>query len=170
VLLPVAAGLYTYFGLTQETAAHFAMKNKRAAAYGVVCFIAFLGPALGAVAYFPADLGLAVAGGIKGVFVIPAICALIFMLITEPKRQKPWFKAITEREAEHSMQFRREMMVNPSKAARFGVMSGGVFLLSAAVFILLHFALEIPYAWLVFLFMFAAQAFLTSMIFEKKKD
>ena len=165
VLLPIACGLYIYFGLTQETAAHYALNHKRAAAYGIVGFTAFLGAALATVAYFPADLGIVVAGIIKGVFVVPAICALIFLLATEPKRQKPWFKAIVEREAEYSMQFRKDM-VNPAKAARFGLLSGGLFFLSAAVFITLHFALAVPYAWVVFLFMFAGQIALTSMIFS----
>ena len=169
VLLPIACGLFTYFGLTQETAAHYALKHKRAAAYGIVSFSAFLGAALAVVAYLPGELGLAVAGGIKAVFVIPAICGLIFLLATEPKRQKPWFKAIMEREAEYSMQFRKDM-VNPAKAARFGVLSGGLCMFAAAVFVLLHFALSIPYAWVVFLFMFAIQSFMTAMIFEKKKD
>jgi len=163
VLLPMACGLYTYFGLTQETAAHYALNNKRAAAYGVTCFTAFLGATLATVAYFPGGLGLAIAGGVKAVFVTPAICALIFLLITEPKRQKPWLKAMMEREIESSIQF----MVNPAKAARFGVLSGGVLFLAVTVFITLHFALGIPYAWLVFLLMFAVQSFMTSMIFAK---
>jgi len=168
ILLPIACGFYTYFGLTQETAAHYAVKRKRAAVYGVVSFIAFLGATLATVAFFPAGLGLAIAAGIKAVFVIPAICALIFLLITEPKRQKPWLKAIMERDIEYSIQFRKDM-VDPAKAARFGVLTGGLFLLTAAVFITLQFAFNIPYAWLVFLFYIAIQSLLTSMIFEKKK-
>jgi len=169
VLIPVASGLYTYFGLTQETTAHYAMDNKRAAAYGIVCFTAFLGTALATVAFFPGGLGLAIAAGIKSVFIIPAICALIFLLITEPKRQKPWLKAMIERETENSLQFRKEM-VDPAKAARFGVISGGVFLLFVALFLTMQFVLKIPYAWIIIPFAFAIQALLTSMLFEKKKD
>ena len=169
VLIPLACGLYTYFGLTQETTAHYAVKNKRAVAYGIVSFAVFLGAALATVAFFPAELSLVVAGCIKAVFVIPAVCVLIFLLITEPKRQKPWLKAMVEREVGNSMMFAKNM-VDPAKAARFGVLSGGVCLLSAAVFLTLHFALGLPHAWLVFLFMLAIQSFMTSMIFEKKKD
>ena len=167
VLLSTACGLFIYFGLTQETAAHYAMKRKRATAYSVIGFIGVLGPALASVAFFPGESGLVIAGIIKGVFVIPAICALIFLLITEPKRQKPWFKAIIERELESNMQFRKDM-VNPKNAARFGMISGGLFMITAAIFITLQFALSIPFAWLILLVYFGVQSMLTSMLFAKK--
>ena len=169
VLLPIAGGLYTYFGSTQETTAHYAVKHKRALAYGIVSFAILLGAALAAVAFFPGKQSLIVAGCIIAAFFIPSICVLIFLLITEPKRQKPWLKAMVEREVGNSMMFANNM-VDPAKAARFGVLSGGVCLLSVAVFLTLHFALSIPHAWLVFLFMLAIQSFMTSMIFGKKKD
>ena len=167
VLLSTACGMFVYFGLTQETAAHYAMKRKRATAYGAVGFIGILGPALATIAFFPGESGLVVAGIIKGVFVIPAVCALIFLLITEPKRQKPWYKAIIERELESNMQFRKEM-VNPSNAARFGMISGGLFMITAAIFIALQFALNIPFAWLILLVYFGIQSMLTSLLFTKK--
>jgi len=167
VLLSAACGLYTYYGLSQETAAHFAMKKTRALAYGAVCLTAFLGAGLAVVSFFAAGLGLATVVGIKAAFVIPAACALIFLLTTEPKRQKPWLKAVVEREIEDSMMFRQNM-VDPAKAARFGVISGGMWFLAVAVFVTLGFLFTWQYAWLVFPFAFAAQVFMTSTIFLKK--
>ena len=167
VLLSVACGLYTYFGLTQETASHYAMKNSRALAYGAVCLAGFLGAGLAAASFFAAGVELAVSVGIKAVFVIPAVCALIFLLVTEPKRQKPWVKSMIEREIENSMKYHSDM-VNPVKAARFGVASGGLWLLAIAVFVTLGFFVGWQYAWLVFLFTLAAQVFMVITIFDKK--
>ncbi|MDR2570893.1 MAG: permease prefix domain 1-containing protein [Oscillospiraceae bacterium] len=168
ILLSMACGLYTFFGLTQETAAHYAMKNKRALAYGVVCVMAFFGAGFAIVSFLLAEMDIASAIGVKAIFIIPAICALIFLLATEPKRQKPWLKAIELNEYESNMKF-RSSMVNPANAARFGLISGGVFLFAVAVFVSIGLLIAWKYAWIVLLFYFALQTVLTSMIFEKSK-
>ena len=59
-------------------------------------------------------------------------------------------------------------MVDPAKAARFGVASGGLWILAFAVFMTLHFAAGWHYAWLAFPFALAAQVFMVATIFEKK--
>ena len=89
ILLSIALGMYTFFGLTQETTSHYAMKKGRAAVYGIVCFTAFLGTGLAVVSFLSSGLKMSVALGIKIAFILPAICVLIFMLATEQKRQKP---------------------------------------------------------------------------------
>jgi len=72
-----ACCLYTYFGLTQETSAHYPMKNGRAAAYGIACAMAFLAMPLGAVMYFFDGWELYMALGLETVLLLPAVCALI---------------------------------------------------------------------------------------------
>jgi len=166
VLLSAACGSYAYFGLTQETAAHYAMKKGRALAYGAACTACFLGAGFAIVAFLIGSFELSSALIIKTAFVLPAICALIFLLATEPKRQKPWLKAMVERETENSARFMQDM-VNPSKAARFGVASGGMWVLAIAVFATL-FIFGWQHAWLVFLFALATQVFMVLTIFEKK--
>ena len=167
VLLSVSCGMYTYFGLTQETAAHYAMKKGRALAYGIVCLAAFLGAGIAVVSFLFYDFEMSVALGIKMAFILPAVCALIFLLVTETKRQKPWLKAMVDRDIENSMKFHQDM-VDPVRAAKFGAASGGLWILAIAGFITLGIVISWPYAWLVFLFALAIQVFLTMTIFEKK--
>ena len=168
VLLAVSCGMYTYFGLTQETTAHYAMKKGRALAYGIVCLAAFLGAGLAVVSFLSYGFEMSVVLGIKTMFILPAICALIFLLVTETKRQKPWLKAMVDRDIENSMKFHQDM-VNPVKAAKFGVASGGLWILATAVFITLGIVTGWHYSWLVFLFALAIQLFMTMTIFEEKK-
>ena len=168
VLLAASCGLYTYFGLTQETAAHFAMAHRRALAYGMTCCAAFLGMGLAAAAYLVNNVELSRVIGIIIVFMLPAICALIFLLVTEPKRKKPWLKAMVEQEIESSMSLHQNM-VDPVRAARFGMASGGLWILAVAVCMTLGLVLGWRYAWLVFPFALAIQVFMTATIFEKQK-
>ena len=167
-LLSVSCGMYTYFGLTQETAAHYAMKKGRAAAYAAVCFSAFLGAGLAVVSFLFFGFEMSASLGIKIAFILPAVCVLIFLLVTETKRQKPWLKAMVDRDIENSMKFHMDM-VSPVKAAKFGIASCGLWILAAAVFITLGSVLGWRYSWLVFIFALAIQVFMTMMIFEKKE-
>ena len=168
VLAAVACGLYAYFGLAQETAAHYPMKKGRALAYGGVCLIGFLGTGLAIVSFLFSGFEISAALGIKMALILPAICCLIFLLATETKRQKPWLKAMVEHEIENSIQFHTDM-VDPVKAAKFGVVSGGLWILAIAVFITLGFAFGLQYSWLVFIFTLAIQVFMTATIFVRNK-
>ena len=173
-LLSAAFGLYTYFGLTQETTAHYAMRSGRALAYGIVCLIGFLGAGLAVVSFAFNGFEMSAALSVKMALILPAVCALIFLLATESKRQKPWLKAMMEGferkvglEIETAIKQRVTSMVNPTKAARFGVVSGGIWILAIAVFFLLHLVFSLPFAWIIFLFALAIQVFMVSTIFEK---
>ena len=168
VLLAVSCGLYVFFGLTQETASHYAMKRGRALAYGVVFAAALLGAGLAVVVFLGGGFELALAVGFKTAFILPAICALIFLGATGKTRQKPWLKAMVERDIENSMSFHHDM-VDPVRAARFGVASGGLWLLAISVFLALGFLLSWQYSWLVFPFALAIQVFMTATIFVKRK-
>ena len=171
VLLAVACGTYTYFGLTQETTAHYPMKNGRAAAYGIVCMLGALGAGLAVVSFALDGWEMSDALLFKIALILPAICGLIFLLATESKRQKPWLKAIVESySVDYSMNFSKYRdMVNPVKAAKFGVASGGLWLLAIAVFVTLGAVISWQYSWFVFLFAAAIQLFMVATIFEKKK-
>jgi hypothetical protein len=142
------------------------MKSKRALAYSAICFFGFFGAGIAVVSYLTAGVELYAAVGLKAAFIIPAACALIFLLITEQKRQKPWLKAMVERETENYMRFHADM-VDPVKAAKFGVSSGGLWVLAIAVFITIGFITGWRYAWLVFPFTLAIQVFMVTMIYKK---
>ena len=166
--ISAAFGLFTFFGLWQETAAHYPMKRGRAAAYGAVCTAGFLGAGLAAVSLLFGGFEMSAALGVKMALVLPAICALVFLLATEKSRQKPWLRAMARRDIEESMRFHADM-VDPAKAARFGVASGGLWILAAAVFATLGIAVGWDISWLVFLFALAIQVFMLATIFGKAK-
>ncbi|MCL2741326.1 MAG: permease prefix domain 1-containing protein [Oscillospiraceae bacterium] len=163
-VLSVACGLYAYFGLTQETASHYAVKGGRAAAYGLSSMAGVLGVGLVASSIYLDGWAVNLQLALKATPLIPAVCMLVFLLATEEKRQKPWLKAMEERMVEGFLGFRFGI-VDPVRAARFGVASGGVWLLAVAVFCALGLAIGWHVAWVVFLFALAAQVFMTSTIF-----
>ncbi|MDR1157490.1 MAG: permease prefix domain 1-containing protein [Oscillospiraceae bacterium] len=165
-LLAVACGLYTYFGLTQETAAHYAMKHGRALAYGAVCLAGFLGAGLSVVSFLVDGWEMSAAIGVKAALLLPAICGVIFLLATETKRQKPWLKAMIHHEVGAPMTFHYEL-VDPVKAVRFGVMSGGLWLLAVALFVTLGIFVDWGVSWLPPLFALPIQVFMVAYIFKK---
>ena len=166
-LLSVASGLYAYFGLTHESAGRHPMARGRAAAYGAVCVAGFLGAGLAVASFLVGGFDISAALGIKLALLLPAICALIFLAATEKDRKKPWLKAIVARDIERTMQFHSDI-VDPAKAARFGVVSGGLWIFAVAVFATLRFAVGWDMAWLAFIFALAVQVFLVSTIFDIK--
>ena len=174
-LLSLACSAYAYFGLTQETRAHYAMKSGRALGYGFVCLAGLSGASFAAVMLIFSNFSVSAALGIMMGLMLPAICALVFLLATEKKRQKPWLKAMMEHyekkiglDLENSINKHYTGIVNPIKAARFGIASGGLWIIAIALFFSLLLAIGWPYAWLVFIFALALQVFMASTIFEKK--
>jgi hypothetical protein len=171
VLTSTAAGMYVFFGLTRETAAHYAMKHNRALAYGIVAFLGFIGAGLAVTSFISYGAQLSTSLLIKIIFILPAICAFIYLLATEKSRLKPWLKnAIDngiENEIQKSMKYHADM-VNPIKAARFGVISCGMWILAVAVYIVLKFGMGLRFSEITFLIALAIQFFMVSMIFGNK--
>ncbi|MCL1854244.1 MAG: permease prefix domain 1-containing protein [Clostridia bacterium] len=167
LLLALACGLYTYFGLTQETAAHYPMKNGRALAYGVVCSAGFLGAGLAVALFLFGGWTLPAALVVKAALLLPAICCLIYLLITEAKRHKPWLKAIIARDAEAAMTF-HSGMADPVKAARFGIMSGALWLFAISLFVTLGVFIGWNVSWPPLLFALPVQTLMVNGILRKK--
>ena len=166
-LLADAAGTYAFFALTQETAAHYPMKIRRALAYFIVIFVGVFGEGLASVLFFFDGMALSTALGMECALVFPAVCALVFLILTESDRKKTWLKAMVERERENSMKHSFDM-VDPTRAARFGVISASVWVLAVALFILLFFQFEWEYAWVVFPFALADQLLLLAWMLKSK--
>ena len=80
-------------------------------------------------------------------FVLPGICILAFMLLTEKDRLKPWAKDFRKKAALH----------DPASAARFGLISGAIGIFTIGLFLLLGFLIGFKYSWLVFIFAAALQ-------------
>ena len=167
VLLSVAGGLYAYFGLTQETAAHYAMKSGRALAYGLVCLAGIFGTGIAVVSFLENGWEMSAAIGFKMALILPAICGLIFLLATETKRQKPWLKAMIEREVEGAIMFHADM-VDTTKTARFGIISGALWLFAIALFVTLGVIIGWHKSWIPLIFALPVQVLMVLGIFKKK--
>jgi len=169
ILIAGACGLYAYSGLTQESIASYPMKCIRALAYGIILFIGIMGEGIVMVSFFLGGMELAVALGIEFALVFPAVCALVFLVTTESDRKKPWVKAIAEHEMEIATRLRSDS-IDMVRAAKFGVMSIGLWILAAAVFITIGVFYDWWYALLVFPFAIAFQVMMISTIFVKKSE
>jgi hypothetical protein len=86
-------------------------------------------------------------------FVLPGIGLLVFLVLTEKERLKPWAKEFSTKAVEQEM----EMWQNPATAARFGLFSGAIWIFAVGVFILLGFIIGFKFSWLVFIFAVAIQ-------------
>lgn len=160
VFIALSGALFTIAGLTTETTSRYPMKIKRAIWYGVItgCGIFGLFISAGLLRYeIMGSLGVLIA------FLLPSICVLIFLLITEEKREKPWLKEIMEKERQKEA----NINVDPAKAARFGVASAGLWILATAFFVTMQFGLGWSYSWVVYIFMLALQVFMVAVILEK---
>jgi VIT1/CCC1 family predicted Fe2+/Mn2+ transporter len=156
----VMAGIlgFIYLGLTQETAAHSPMRPKRALLYvlavGLILFGAISAVITYAVTQYntPAD-GAVEAVGVLLVFALPGIALCVFLGLTEQDRRKPWMVKLHEEYAKKytSAEF-MEQSANPfgsqSRAARFGVLSGALWVAAIAGFIFLTIAAGIKLSWL----------------------
>jgi fatty acid desaturase len=88
------------------------------------------------------------------------------MLATEPKRLKPWLKALVDHEIESSMKHHLDR-VDPVKSARFGVMSGALWLFAIALCITIGVFLGWQFSWLPPVFALPVQVLMTVSILKK---
>jgi sulfite exporter TauE/SafE len=86
-------------------------------------------------------------------FVLPGIGILVFLVLTEKERLKPWAKEFHTKAVEREM----EMWNDPATATRFGLFSGAIWIFAVGVFILLGFLIGFKFSWLVFIFAVAVQ-------------
>ncbi len=173
IVFAASMGGYTFLSLTQESAYYFPMSNRRAMLHA----IGVGGLILGVCATFLQYLQSVVYPDIVVyphlivlpllVLAIPFGGLLMYLALTYKNRNKPWFEAQMRAgyvKSEHD----GAEMVDPINAAKFGVASGGLWILSIALFITGQFAIKFEYSWLVFLFALALQVFMVGSIFKKK--
>lgn len=156
---------FVYFGLRQETARNFAMDWKRALLYAIGSGLTLFGLILAAMLLFMDHINLEAVFGTLIPFVIPGICILGFLLLTEKKRHKPWVIQEQEVWAEHYV----KLYSDPKLMEQSGLLSGGLWILSFALFAVLGFIIGFQYAWVIFLFTIAAQMFIQYWVQSKSK-
>ena len=86
-------------------------------------------------------------------FVLPGIGILVYLILTEKNKFKPWAKNFGSMAAGRE----KDMFNNPAIATRFGIFSGAIWMFAIGLFFLLGYLISFKYAWLVFVFAVAAQ-------------
>lgn len=162
-----SAFIFTYLGLTQETAANFPMKRARAIWYSIAVSISAFGivtavsSAVSAMSGFR-DFGIIAALGILIPFLIPSAGWLAFLVLTEKPRHKPW---VIEQNNKYMAEYAEKF--TGKNAEKFGIGSGILWTLSIAVFITLGVIFGFQYSWLVFLFSIVGEMVLLYNMFNK---
>ena len=159
--VPLAVAGFTFLGLTQETAAVFPMKKKRAVWYAVGAWLITFGVILLPLVYFSAGPRDGLVGGIGSLlpFTLSGGGLLAFLSLTEKNRLKPWLRARV------AMEY--EMFNDPKDAMRFGLFSGAIWIFAFALFFLLGFVIGFRYSWLVFVFAVGFQLILQAVLSKK---
>ena len=169
---------FTYLGVTQETASMNPVSKKRGAWYAAAAGMIVFGLCTMPIAYFGVRIAGDIVSDIIGYnivsivpvvsllipFVLPGIGILVFLVLTEKDRLKPWAKDFRDRTVE------REMAVwqNSATASRFGMFSGAIWIFAIGIFILLGFIIGFRFSWLVFIFAVAIQLLVQAAMYRKK--
>lgn len=159
-----SAAAFTFLGVTQETTSRYPLSKKRGAWYALAAWALCFGVILFPLTYFATDRGLMEATATLIPFFIPGLALLIFLRLTEKDYLKPWARARYEKEA----RINREMWSDPLVAARFGMVSGAIWIFAAGLFILLGFLIGFHLSWLIFVFAVAIQLAAQSMMMKPR--
>lgn len=136
VVAALTVGTLVADALRQETSQNYRLPTRRALLFGLAAFTALLGVALAA-QFAWAGVWVLVVGGI---FAAAALVAFISLGVTQTNRKKAW-----------ALELHRRYMGNdrfsedPASAARFGIYTVVIWLVTALVFFVL--SATIGYAW-----------------------
>jgi membrane-associated HD superfamily phosphohydrolase len=97
-------------------------------------------------------------------FVLPGIGLLVFLILSEKDRLKPWAKDFHKKAVEQEM----ALWQDPATATRFGMFSGAIWIFAAGLFILLGFLIGFKFSWLIFVFAVAFQLLLQAIMSRAK--
>jgi hypothetical protein len=180
---------FTYLGITQETASMYPVSKKRgawyAAAAGLIAFGLSTMPIIFFGGRFAGDrfvttiqessemLSIITGHSISLIslismlipFILPGIGILVFLILTEKDRLKPWAKDFRQKAVEQEM----AMWQDPATATRFGIFSGAIWIFAAGLFILLGFLIGFRFSWLVFVFAVAFQLLIQGIMCKPSK-
>jgi hypothetical protein len=175
--LTTAAIGFTYLGVTQELPSMYPVSKKRGAWYacaaGLIAFgifsmpMGFFGSRLAGdfltitIQESPEMMSYITSHAVSIIpiismlipFVLPGIGILVFLILTEKDRLKPWAKEFHAKAVEREM----AMWNDPATATRFGLFSGAIWIFAAGIFVLLGFIIGFKFSWLVFIFAVAIQ-------------
>jgi hypothetical protein len=180
LFLTAAITGFTFLGVTQETASMYPVSKKRgawyAAAAGLIGFGLLTMPMVyfkSAQAFYGTSVDYFIGQIIRLIpvislmipFILPGIGILVFLVLTEKERLKPWAKSLQNNSIKKEM----EMWSDPVIAGRFGMFSGAIWIFSAGLFILFGFLIGFKYSWLVFIFAIAFQLLIQGILYKPSK-
>jgi hypothetical protein len=170
---------FTFLGVTPETAAVYPVSKKRGAWYATAAGLFAFGLFTMPVTYFSLKFAGKIVNEFLGFdfesliplfgllipFVLPGIGILVYLVLTEKDRLKPWAKSF------HNKAIKGEMAIwnDPAAATRFGMFSGAIWIFAIGIFLLLGFLIGFKYSWLVFIFAVAFQLLIQASM-SKKSD
>ena len=97
-------------------------------------------------------------------FVLPGVGILVYLILSEKDRLKPWAKDFHKKTMEREM----AMWSDPATASRFGMFSGAIWIFAFGLFILLGFLVSFKFSWLAFIFATAFQLVVQGLMSKKK--
>lgn len=155
----VAAPIFSYFGLIQETGHHYGMNHRRALSYSLAGEVLLLGVVAAGMMVFQRQELLMIFASFMPFATISTI-AFLYLGLTEKKRRKmgpDWEKQWIE------------YYSNPQTWAVKGALSGALWIFSIAVFFLVAFTWGWKYSWIVFVVAVGLEVLMDAFIALKKK-
>lgn len=155
----VAAPIFSYFGLIQETRHHYGMNRRRALSYSLAGEVLLLGIVAAGMMYIQRHEPLIIFASFMPFAIISAI-AFLYLGLTEKKRRKMgpvWEKQWIE------------YYSNPQTWAVRGAISGALWVFSIAVFFLVAFTWGWKYSWIVFVVAVGLEVLMDAFFTVKKK-
>jgi hypothetical protein len=96
-------------------------------------------------------------------FILPGVGLLVFLVLTEKDRLKPWAKNFHKKAMEQEM----AMWQDPATATRFGMFSGAIWIFATGLFFLLGFLIGFKFSWLSFVFAVAFQLLIQGLMSKR---
>lgn len=151
--IPLPAAALIYLRLTQETARNLPMPWKRALIYALVSGVILFGLITSVMLYFMEDQDMQAVLGTLIPFVVPELCLIAFLVLTEKKRYKPW---VLEEEQFWLEQYAKQYG-DAYRIEQRGLLSGSLWLFAVGLFVTLGFVFGFQYSWVIFLFAVAGE-------------
>jgi len=174
-LVTAIAG-FTFLGVTQETASMYPVRKLRAIwytvaatliAFGIFAMpIVFFGIKIKLIEKFNEWMDIVPLICLFIPFILPGIGILVFLVLTEKDRLKPWAKDFRNKAVEREM----AMWNDPATATRFGMFSGAIWIFTTGLFFLLGFLIGFKFSWLIFIFATAFQLLVQGLMSKREND
>ncbi|HHT26908.1 MAG TPA: hypothetical protein GXZ82_06650 [Firmicutes bacterium] len=148
-----SGGAFVFLRLTQETGSRMPMRWQRALLYGISTSSIIFGINTSVMLYFSEQRDFAAVFGTLIPFVIPGLCLIAYLFLTEKSLRKPW----VEEGINRWMERHTDEMADPRHMEQRRLLSGALWLLAIALFVTLGFIVGFQYSWVTFLFAVAGE-------------